>query len=231
LCDDHNPCTDDVCSDPRTGTCAHSNNTGAACDSRCTTQATCADGVCQGGVPKNCDDGSICTIDSCDATLGCIHRLDPSLPDQDRDGVADACDNCPTLVNPDQLDGDRDGVGDACDNCPTLPNPQQGAQDCLEEARDITVSNMGALGKGSGTLTWSTTHEVDLSGFNVVVLNSDGSFTRLNSAQIPCSECVTGMGASYATIIPKHKSGRNLYVQLVRVDGQIIGTFGPAIKR
>jgi hypothetical protein len=36
--------------------------------------------------------------------------------DRDRDGVADAQDNCPDAANADQADLDGDGQGDACDN-------------------------------------------------------------------------------------------------------------------
>lgn len=46
-------------------------------------------------------------------------------PDLDRDGVADASDNCPETANGDQADGDGDAVGNACDNCPGEPNPRQ----------------------------------------------------------------------------------------------------------
>jgi len=41
--------------------------------------------------------------------------------DTDGDGVADICDNCPTVANADQADGDFDGIGDACDKCPNDP--------------------------------------------------------------------------------------------------------------
>jgi hypothetical protein len=35
--------------------------------------------------------------------------------DEDGDGIADSCDDCPADANPDQLDDDGDGVGDICD--------------------------------------------------------------------------------------------------------------------
>ncbi len=41
--------------------------------------------------------------------------LTSQLPDTDGDGVADACDNCPTIPNPDQADGNNNGIGDACE--------------------------------------------------------------------------------------------------------------------
>ncbi|MEW5854007.1 MAG: thrombospondin type 3 repeat-containing protein [Myxococcota bacterium] len=49
--------------------------------------------------------------------------------DRDRDGVSNACDNCPSDANADQLDRDSDGVGNACDNCPSVPNPDQADTD------------------------------------------------------------------------------------------------------
>lgn len=48
-----------------------------------------------------------------------------SGPDPDGDGIADICDNCPSVYNPDQQDTDKDGIGDACDNCLSITNPGQ----------------------------------------------------------------------------------------------------------
>jgi hypothetical protein len=51
--------------------------------------------------------------------------------DEDKDGVDDVCDNCPSISNADQLDSlevaqglAADGVGDACDPAPTEPGDQ-----------------------------------------------------------------------------------------------------------
>jgi hypothetical protein len=40
---------------------------------------------------------------------------DTDTPDQDRDGIEDAEDNCRDDANPDQRDSNRDGVGNLCD--------------------------------------------------------------------------------------------------------------------
>jgi len=202
LCDDQNPCTDDACADPSTGACTH--------------------------FPKNCDDGNACTTDSCDPSLGCVHT--PTSPDTDGDGLPDLCDNCPAVPNANQLDTDHDGFGDACDVCPTVPNPAQNADACPEAVTDIVISRGSAFSKSSGYVTWNSTFEKSVSGFDIVELNHDGTYTRLNPALIPCSECITGNGASYFGIIPKHKSGRDLFVQMFRANGDLIGTFGPAVK-
>jgi hypothetical protein len=46
-------------------------------------------------------------------------------PDEDKDGRADAVDNCPSAFNSDQQDTDTDGFGDVCDNCPLVANQDQ----------------------------------------------------------------------------------------------------------
>ncbi len=71
-CDDGSICTADSC-DPASG-CQHAPaNEGADCSDLCQTGATCSGGVCSGGSPIRCDDGNVCTDDSCNPTSGCVH--------------------------------------------------------------------------------------------------------------------------------------------------------------
>jgi hypothetical protein len=160
-------------------------------------------------------------------------------PDSDGDGHADACDNCVRVPNPDQADRDGDGVGDACDNCITVANFDQ--FDCdgngIGEACDDTpaVSSVGIsfssmVGRGSGTVSWSTRCELAILGFNVITLDIQGNRTQLNPVLIPCEECVTGLGHDYSTIIPKHKSGRYVFVEELFTNGSV-RTFGPALRQ
>ena len=75
-CDDKVACTADSC-DTATGNCVHlqAPMDGAACTdgSLCTPTDACLGGVCVGSGSLNCDDGNLCTTDSCTATLGCGH--------------------------------------------------------------------------------------------------------------------------------------------------------------
>jgi hypothetical protein len=70
-CDDGEDCTTAVC-EP-SGTCRFTAAADdAACDDgdACTEGDVCTDGVC-GGAPRTCDDGTLCTADSCDPLEGC----------------------------------------------------------------------------------------------------------------------------------------------------------------
>jgi|GEM_PF-5777541 len=44
------------------------------------------------------------------------YELQSDGDDNDGDGVADVCDNCPDSSNADQADADMDGIGDACES-------------------------------------------------------------------------------------------------------------------
>jgi hypothetical protein len=188
--------------------------------------------------------------DACD---NCDTTWNNDQADGDGDGVGDACDNCPLLSNPTQENADGDLAGDLCDNCVLFPNPDQadcdadgygdvcdncaepppGAPDpcgCrLQFVTNITISFSSPVGRGSGLVAWDTLAERDVAGFNIVVINSRGERIQLNPVTIPCAECITGQGASYASIIPKHRSGHDIFVEMLRRNG-IVTIWGPAVR-
>jgi hypothetical protein len=62
---------------------------------------------------------------ACLAGCNQVFGLEPTqstteLGDVDKDGVADAEDNCPTIFNDTQANDDGDPFGDACDACPAF---------------------------------------------------------------------------------------------------------------
>jgi hypothetical protein len=150
--------------------------------------------------------------------------------DPDGDSVPSACDNCPFVDNPVQGDQDFDHVGDACDVCPTIPNANQDPAVCDQRIDPITISFSGPLGRGSGVVTWTTTHEVDVASFNIVVFDSQGIRNQQNTAPIECEECITGAPHTYLLTVPKHKSGKNIFVELVRMNGTV-ELWGPATRQ
>ena len=68
----------------------------------------------------------------------------PRASDSDRDGIADAADNCPNVANPNQLNTDGDAEGDACD---------------ADDDND-RVSDAAELAAGSDPLNAASTPEV-----------------------------------------------------------------------
>jgi len=63
--------------DPETGVCSTvAAHEGFACDDgdACTVGDQCVEMVCVPGGAANCNDGNICTDDSCDSLTGCVHQ-------------------------------------------------------------------------------------------------------------------------------------------------------------
>jgi hypothetical protein len=72
-CDDKNPCTDDVCH-AKNGCKFNNDNKNKCTDGEpCTAGEGCAAGKCVGGKPVACNDGSVCTTDSCVQGKGCAY--------------------------------------------------------------------------------------------------------------------------------------------------------------
>jgi hypothetical protein len=151
------------------------------------------------------------------------------VPDRDRDGVPDATDNCRDLANPGQEDQDGDGFGNACDPCALVPTDDPDPSACPPVIASATLSYSSPAGHGSGVVAWSTAYEHDLRGFNVIVFDNQGARVQVNAALIPCEACVTDEARSYVSILPKHRNGRNVFVETVHVDGSR-RLWGPALR-
>ena len=110
-CNDANPCTTDVCQ-PQQG-CTHLQNTGPCTDGdACTAPDVCQKGACVAGKPIACDDGSVCTTDSCNPGSsgktgnGCVHtKLTGACDDNNPCTTGDVCGA-----------GVCSGVGKTCDD-------------------------------------------------------------------------------------------------------------------
>ncbi len=82
-CDDKEPCTIDACN-PANGACTHAPG-GDVCNDNnpCTTIDKCQNGACVGSAPKACDDGKLCTTDSCNTTTGACLAAANTVPCDD----------------------------------------------------------------------------------------------------------------------------------------------------
>ncbi|MSQ83364.1 MAG: hypothetical protein EXR77_10840 [Myxococcales bacterium] len=94
-CDDGNPCTADAC-DPQSGQCTTTAQSGSCSDGNpCTLNDVCAAAACKAGAAQVCDDGNICTTDSCDTTGGTCTAAAKTGPCSDGNACtsSDSCAN------------------------------------------------------------------------------------------------------------------------------------------
>ncbi len=145
--DNDGACVKNLC-DSKTGKCGlQPAIDGASCPATgpCVSKAVCAAGSCTVAVKSDCDDANPCTVDKCDAKLGCQHN---NVPCEDGNACTlDTCDaktgKCASNAAPMQgksCDADGDGctVNDFCKAgkcvgggqvlCPKATNPCAQAQ-------------------------------------------------------------------------------------------------------
>jgi len=137
-CNDSDPCTVDSC-DVELG-CS---NVAVVCTDgdACNGLETCDSetGLCQNGTEPDCDDNSVCTVDSCNPATGCEHVA----PECD-DGVActlDSCDPIEGFCTHDPSDAlcDNGIFCDGVETCDVLLGCQAGPTTDCDDAVDCTV--------------------------------------------------------------------------------------------
>jgi len=64
----------------------------------CTSNDQCLTGQCQSGAPTDCDDGNVCTTDSCETVAGCVHTATPGTVCDDGDDCTHS-DSCGGIDN------------------------------------------------------------------------------------------------------------------------------------
>ena len=140
VCDDDVDCTIDFCS-PETGDCAF-----APDDASCADTDLCTDDSCDAELgclhtAVGCDDGNACTVDTCDGeTGGCVHSL---LSCDDEDACTyNSCDPASGCVyTASDCDDDNLCTDDSCDSAAGCVNAARVCDDgvsCTEDFCDET---------------------------------------------------------------------------------------------
>lgn len=93
VCQDNNPCTADDCA-AQSGCTALPTDATCTDSDACTVGDTCSAGKCTTSGNLPCDDGQICTLDSCLPASGC-HNVDTTGPCQDGDACTEG-ETCAT---------------------------------------------------------------------------------------------------------------------------------------
>ena len=168
VCNDGNPCTDDVC-DPKKcspgtsgaqvcGQCVATKKIdGDVCDdgNKCTSGDACTSGACS-GLPTDCDDKNTCTNDSCLPGSGCLHTpvtTSAFCDDGDNCTIVDKCIGTTCKGSAKDCTDTDACTSDACD--PTLPS----ATNCTHlkfdgpcnDGDNCTSNDLCASGKCAGT--------------------------------------------------------------------------------
>ncbi len=140
-CNDGNPCTIDSC---ESGVGCSTALFEGGCDDNnsCTTGDVCQDGTCVGSGVADCDDGDICTIDSCDPVEGCRQTSVADLCTDDNPCTDETCDPVAGCVFPFNTDACDDGsactASDACSDgvCRGEPVVVDDGNPCTDDSCD-----------------------------------------------------------------------------------------------
>lgn len=104
--------------DPNLGTCVMTAVTdGLDCNDgdACSSKAACKNGSCEGQSVIDCDDGNICTLDSCTPLAGCVHTASAATCDDGNQCTSgDQCASGVCIGTPKACD---DGVPCTIDKC------------------------------------------------------------------------------------------------------------------
>ena len=164
-CDDGNVCTQDGC-EPETG-CHHAAQDGPCEDANpCSEDDFCFEGVCQTGAGAlDCDDGNLCTTDSCDPEVldGCVN-VDNTDPCEDGDPctTGDQCAAGACVTGAGTLDC---GDGNPCTDDACVPGAGCSNQPNTMPCNDGDVCTIGD--HCAGTVCVSGTTQVDCDDSNV----------------------------------------------------------------
>lgn len=144
----------------------------------------------------HCSIGEVCVRGDCVTDVNA---------DQDRDGIPDLEDNCPSQSNPDQSNLDGDSLGDLCDqdldgdgvlnsldNCERVVNPIQGDMDrdgfgnaCDPEQAMIMIKGRLDLGLFQGLATQSLSLSINGEEMTRASISAEGSFSFGNVISEP----------------------------------------------
>ncbi|RLB57985.1 MAG: hypothetical protein DRI34_06280 [Deltaproteobacteria bacterium] len=157
LCQDDNPCTEDVCN-AASGCIFRPVADGTSCDDGdlCNGEEICQQGSCVMQAPADCDDGNPCTEDSCEPGSGCQHRqlADGSACGEGLCGQMACRDGQCQVVNAVDCSDDNPCTRDTCDpetGCLHEPWPDGMKCGSCRVCQDVTcVEDPDCAGRGCG---------------------------------------------------------------------------------
>ncbi|MEY3014862.1 MAG: extracellular matrix protein, partial [Pseudomonadota bacterium] len=186
-CDDDNICTDESC---KLGEgCVYALLGDKPCDdnNKCTEKDVCAGGKCASSGALDCNDSDVCTTDSCDPKLGCVHTA-----------FTGPCD-----------DGNACTAGDNCKSGKCAPSGQTVCDDgqiCTKDGCDPKTGCTFEPATGVGNTTVTLRSDVASQTATEIVDNKPKSVSPAQVLTTPPSAWST-LGGAYWIAAPACASG------------------------